>query len=122
MKKKLLLLFSLSFLLLGVGACGEDNPTPDDPNNSIVNAISIEADETEIHLTGFEEYQVEYEVTPSNATTEVTFTSSNTDIATVTSSASNTVKITPVAEGSCVVKAESENGKTAEITVNVVGA
>ena len=84
MKKKLLLLFSLSFLLLGVGACGEDNPTPDDPNNSIVNAISIEADEAEIHLTGFEEYQVKYEVTPSNATNkDVIFELSNDRICTV---------------------------------------
>ena len=68
MKKKFLLLFSLSFLLLGVGACGEDNPTSDNLNDSIVNAISVKTDETEIHLTGFEEYQVKYEVTPNNAT------------------------------------------------------
>ena len=120
MKKKLLLLFSLSFLLLGVGACGEDNPTPDDPNNSIVNAISIEADETEIHLTGFEEYQVEYEVTPSNATNkDVTFELSNDRICTVDD---NGVLKGKNVSGSCILTIRLKDNPIVSDTIKIVTA
>lgn len=90
--------------------------------NDTVAMQSMSFANTSVNVTMGTPQDVTLNITPSNATTPVTFTSSNTDIATVTSSASNTVKITPVAEGTCTVTAESENGKTAEITVNVVGA
>ncbi len=118
MKKKFLLLFSLSFLLLGVGACGEDNPTPDNPNDSIVNVVSIEVEETEIHLTGFKEHQVKYEITPSNATNkDVIFELSNDRICTVDEN--GVLKGKNVA-GSCILTIRLKDNPVLSTAIKIV--
>ena len=58
-------------------------------------------------------------VTPEGATSDISFSSSNTSIFTVTKVSNSSVKVTPVAVGEGTLTAISENGKKGTATVTV---
>lgn len=61
-------------------------------------------------------------LTPADATSDITFSSSDTSIFTVTKVSNTSVKVVPVKAGSGVLGAVSENGKTATAEVTVASA
>ena len=58
-------------------------------------------------------------ITPTNATSEIRYSSSDNDIFTVTKVAENKVTVTPKKVGTAVLTAKSDNGLTDSVTVNV---
>ncbi|MEE0931354.1 MAG: Ig-like domain-containing protein, partial [Acutalibacteraceae bacterium] len=77
---------------------------------------SITLDQTSINLKNNEYYTLLPTLTPSNATTTYKWTSSDTNIATV----SSTGKVTGKNTGTATITVTTDNGKTATCTVNVV--
>ncbi|MDR1568908.1 MAG: Ig-like domain-containing protein [Oscillospiraceae bacterium] len=69
-----------------------------------------------ITINIFQLQKLSTQLTPSTAVTKYTWTSSNTKIATVSSSGI----VTPVAEGSCTITVKTTLGKTAKVTVKIV--
>ena len=61
-------------------------------------------------------------LTPADATSDITFSSSDTAIFTVTKVSNTSVKVVPVKAGSGTLGAVSENGKTATVEVTVASA
>lgn len=61
-------------------------------------------------------------LTPADATSDITFSSSDTSIFTVTKVSNTSVKVVPVKAGSGTLGAVSENGKTATAEVTVASA
>ena len=59
---------------------------------------------------------------PNGATSDISFSSSNTSIFTVTKVSNTSVKVTPVAVGEGTLTAISENGKKGTATITVVSA
>lgn len=59
-------------------------------------------------------------LTPANATTDITFTSSDEEVFTITKVSNSSIKVVPVAAGSGVLTATGENGvyTTADVTVS----
>ncbi len=81
-----------------------------------VDVTSVSISPTSLSLKVGETGNVKGTVAPSNATNKtVTYTSSNTSVATVTSAGVVTAK----AEGTATITAKSNNGKTAKATVTV---
>lgn len=58
-------------------------------------------------------------VTPTNATTDITYTSSNEQIFTVSKTSELQSVVTGVSEGTATLFAKSDNGLTAEVTIEV---
>ena len=77
--------------------------------------LSITLDKTELTLKVGESYTLKKTVTPSDAETEYTYSSSYTSVATVTSSG----KIVAKKAGKTTVTVTTHNGKTAECIVTV---
>ena len=86
-------------------------------NPDIVNPTGVTISPTSATVEAGKETTLTATVTPSNATNkEVTWTSSNTSVATVSGG-----KVKGVAEGTAVITATTSNGKTATATVTVTG-
>ena len=85
---------------------------------SIIEVTSVTVSPTSASLKVDETTTLTAAVAPANATYKtVTWTSSNTSVATV----SNSGVVTGVAEGTATITAKSNNGKTATATITVVG-
>ena len=76
---------------------------------------AVTLDKTELSLKVGETYTLKKTLTPSNAATSYTYTSSKTAVATVTSSG----KIVAKKAGTAVITVTTHNGKTATCTVTV---
>ena len=61
-------------------------------------------------------------ITPANATSDITFSSSDEEVFTVTKVSNTSVKVVPVAAGTGTLTAVSENGKTDTSAVTVTSA
>ena len=86
-------------------------------NDSIIDATGVTISPTSLTLTAGGTDTLTATVTPSNATDKtVTWTSSNTGVATVSNGT-----VTAVAEGTATITAKTSNGKTATATVTVEG-
>ncbi len=86
-------------------------------NPDIVDATGIKVSPSSLTLTAGGTDTLTATVTPSNATDKtVTWTSSNTGVATVSNGT-----VTAVAEGTATITAKTSNGKTATATVTVEG-
>ncbi|MFR7819648.1 alpha-amylase family glycosyl hydrolase, partial [Candidatus Pseudoruminococcus sp.] len=86
-------------------------------NPNIVKPTGVTISPTSATVEAGKETTLTATVTPSNATNkEVTWTSSNTSVATVSGG-----KVKGVAEGTAVITATTSNGKTATVTVTVTG-
>ena len=86
-------------------------------NTSIIKPTGVTISPTTATVEAGKETTLTATVTPSNATNkEVTWTSSNTSVATVSGG-----KVKGVAEGTTVITATTSNGKTATATVTVTG-
>ena len=81
-----------------------------------VPATSVTLDNTTMVIGMGEVKRLRATLSPSNSTDAVTWTSSNTDVATV----DNTGKVTPVSAGTTTITATTTSGKTATCTVKVV--
>lgn len=75
---------------------------------------SVSLDQTEVSLEKGKNVTLTASVSPSDASQDVTWSSSNTDVATVSNG-----KITAVSTGSAIITAKTSNGKTASCTVTV---
>lgn len=77
---------------------------------------SIQLNASSVTLSPGSTYQLKATVKPANAANKkITYTTSNSKVATVTSAG----KITVVGCGTCTITAKSNNGKTAKMSVNV---
>ena len=76
---------------------------------------AVTLDKTELTLKAGETYTLKKTLTPANAYTTYTYSSSKTSVATVTASG----KIVAKKAGKTVVTVTTHNGKTAECTVTV---
>ena len=83
-----------------------------------VTALSMDA--TVSATVGTDE-TVTLTITPANATNDITFSSSDEEVFTVTKVSNTSVKVVPVAAGTGTLTALSENGKKATSTVTVSG-
>ena len=91
------------------------NPQPTTPTQT-VSVTSVKVNNPSITINVGDSKNISYTVSPSNATNKViTFTSSNTKVATV--NGSGTVK--GVGAGTATITLKSKNGKTATCTVTV---
>lgn len=82
--------------------------------------ITFGEESTELSLSSEPKYEtLEVTLTPSTATTDVEYTSSDPLVFTATKVANNKVTITAVAEGSGKLTAKTDNGLTASIDVTV---
>lgn len=81
---------------------------------SLASATGVSLNSTTLSLTKGNTSTLTATVSPSNADPNVTWTSSNTNVATVSSG-----KITAVAPGTAIITAKTANGKTAVCTVTV---
>lgn len=77
-------------------------------------AASVSLNQTSLSLEKGKNTTVTASVSPSDASQDVTWTSSNTDVATVSDG-----KITAVSAGTATITAKTANGKTASCTVTV---
>ena len=75
----------------------------------------MELDKTELSLKVGETYTLKKTLTPSNAYTTYTYTSSKTAVATITSSG----KVVAKKAGTAIITITTHNGKTATCTVTV---
>ena len=80
-----------------------------------VESISID----DVSATLGADSTVSVTLTPDNATSDISFSSSNTSVFTVTKVSNTSVKVTPVAVGTGTLTAISENGKKGTATVTV---
>ena len=80
-----------------------------------VESISID----DVSATLGADSTVSVTLTPDDATSDISFSSSNTAVFTVTKVSNTSVKVTPVAVGSGTLTAISENGKKGTATVTV---
>ena len=88
-----------------------------------VPATNITFASDSVDITGIGEQEaLDVTITPSNATTDVEYTSSNPEIFTVVKNANNRCTVTSVAVGSGTLTAKTDNGLTATTTVNVTEA
>lgn len=77
---------------------------------------SVQLNASSVTLSPGSTYQLKATVKPANAANKkITYTTSNSKVATVTSAG----KITVVGCGTCTITAKSNNGKTAKMSVNV---
>lgn len=82
--------------------------------------IEIGTDTIDLDLTSQPTGEtLEITLTPSTATSDVEFISSNKEIFTVTKNANNSVTVTPVAVGEGILTAKTDNGLSDTATVNV---
>ena len=81
-----------------------------------VTAISI----SDVTATVGTDETVSVTLTPANATTDITFTSSDEEVFTITKVSNSSIKVVPVGAGSGVLTATGENGvyTTADVTVS----
>lgn len=90
-----------------------EEPTP-------ATAISISDEPVKLGLADEPAYEtLEITLTPSNATTDVTFESSSNDVFTVTKVDNKHVTVTPVAVGDATLTAKTDNGLIATASVEV---
>lgn len=85
-------------------------------------ATAIEFASESVSATIGTDETVTLTLTPADATSDITFSSSNTAIFTVTKVSNTSVKVVPVKAGSGTLGAVSENGKTATVEVTVASA
>ena len=83
-----------------------------------VESISID----DVSATLGSDSTVTVTLTPEGATSDISFSSSNTSVFTVTKVSNTSVKVTPVAVGSGTLTAIAENGKKGTATVTVTSA
>ena len=81
---------------------------------------SISIDDVEATLGA--DSTVSVTLTPDGATSDISFSSSNTSVFTVTKVSNTSVKVTPVAVGTGTLTAIAENGKKGTATVTVTSA
>lgn len=82
--------------------------------------IAFGAESTQLSLSSEPKYEtLEVTITPSNATTDVTYTSENEKIFTAVKNANNKVTITGVSVGSAKLIAKTDNGLTDSMDVTV---
>jgi|GEM_PF-1533777 transglutaminase/protease-like cytokinesis protein 3 len=85
--------------------------------NSIVSVESVSIEEEKIELKNGETFQVEYTITPENATNKsVSWSSSDNNVATIDGNG----LITAVSEGSAVITVETEDGELRDMLDVVV--
>ena len=83
-------------------------------------SISISDTPIEIDMTSTPTGEtLDVTIVPENATTDVEYSSSNTQVFTVTKNSNKSVSITPVDEGTGTLNAKTDNGLSASATVNV---
>ena len=108
-------LFSLAAITLSLTACQEENPGTDWTPSLSARAAAVTLDKSEISLPEGESVTLTASVAPSYASNkEVTWSSSNTSVATVDASG----KVTAVKGGSAIITANA-GGKTATCYVTV---
>ena len=83
-----------------------------------VESISID----DVSATLGADSTVSVTLTPDDATSDISFSSSNTSVFTVTKVSNTSVKVTPVAVGTGTLTAIAENGKKGTATVTVTSA
>lgn len=81
--------------------------------------IAFGAESTQLSLSSKQNETLEVTITPSNATTDVTYTSENEKIFTAVKNANNSVTITGVSVGSGKLIAKTDNGLTDSMDVTV---
>ncbi|MDG4958551.1 phage tail tube protein [Lactococcus lactis] len=119
---------TLSGIVHGGGDAGERgnfestitfNGLPDDSKSNTVEVTSVTLNKTTTSIAAGANETLTASVLPADATDKtITFTTSDEQIATVTSAG----KVTGIKAGTATINASSKNGKTASCTVTVTGA
>ncbi len=96
----------------------EENVVEEYDDNGVLKASSIVLDDESISLQIGDTHKITGRVFPGAATFTVSYSSSDTSVATVTKG--GTIK--GVSEGNCIITASTDNGKTDQIYVTVYGS
>ena len=90
-------------------------------SEAVIPATAISLPDTVSAVVGTDS-SVTLTLTPSNATSDITFSSSDPEVFTVTKVSNTSVKVVPVSAGTGTLRAVSENGKSDTSAVTVTSA
>lgn len=127
MKRKLFIFLFISIFLLSFVSCKKND---DDNNNSSnssdgtksepqqIEAVSIKLNDYSLSMRVGESITLSYQMLPNNATSKISFTSSNTTIATV----NNYGQVVAKNIGNCIITISTDNGLHSTCTITVIKA
>lgn len=127
MKRKLFIFLFISIFILSFVSCKKSDDDNNNSNNSSggtqsepqqIEAVSIKLNDYSLTMRVGESVTLSYQILPNNATSKVSFTSSNQSIATV----DNYGQIVAKNIGSCVITVSTDNGLRSTCSITVIKA
>lgn len=127
MKRKLFIFLFISIFLLSFVSCKKSDDDNNNSNNSSgdtqsepqqIDAVSIRLDDYSLSMRVGENVTLSYQMLPDNATSKVSFTSSNQSIATV----NNYGQVVAKNIGSCIITVSTDNGLRSTCNLTVIKA